>query len=88
MMRRAETRLRVWLMPVLIGLLSAGGLVTALLDDGVGEIFSWIALGLPVLISFWYLAGLNISRTQGHVVTPPAGSTNPMAQTDKATGQA
>ena len=78
-MRRGGVQPRVWLMPVFIGLASAAGLVTALLDDGVGEVFSWIALGLPVVLSFWYLAGLNLARIPGR-------SGQPKSHTHKATG--
>ena len=34
--------------PLVLGLLSVAGLLTALLSEGPGRYFSWIALGAPV----------------------------------------
>jgi hypothetical protein len=34
--------------------LSAGGLISALLADGVGDVVSWIALSTPVGVALWY----------------------------------
>jgi hypothetical protein len=42
--------LRLWGWPLLLGLLSASGLVSALISDGWGDVWSWLALGLPVLL--------------------------------------
>ena len=42
---------QVWLWPVVIALLSAAGLVSALLGDGVWDAVSWIALAPPNLLS-------------------------------------
>ena len=42
---------KVFGMPLAIGLLSAAGLFSALLDDGVWDILSWIGLGVPVWLS-------------------------------------
>lgn len=55
--RPAGTRLsgtQVWRTPVVLGLLSAVGLVAALLSDGLGDVVSWIALLVPVIIAFHY----------------------------------
>jgi hypothetical protein len=41
---------RLWGKPLLIALLSLAGLITALLGDGYWDLFSWIALALPVII--------------------------------------
>jgi hypothetical protein len=40
--------------PLLIGMLSIAGLLTALLSEGVGRYFSWIALGAPVAATAWF----------------------------------
>jgi len=40
--------------PLLLGLLSIAGLLTALLSEGVGRYFSWIAVGAPVVITAWF----------------------------------
>ncbi len=41
---------RVWGWPVALGLLSATGLVSALVSDGWGDTWSWLALGVPLLV--------------------------------------
>ncbi|BBH47002.1 hypothetical protein [Pseudomonas sp. KU43P] len=47
-MRRGLWRIFRW--PLLIGLLAALGLLSALLGDGVYDVVSWLALGLPLMI--------------------------------------
>jgi hypothetical protein len=42
--------------PLLLGLLSVAGLMTALLSEGAGRYFSWIAVGAPVLVTTWFFA--------------------------------
>lgn len=41
---------RLWGWPVALGLLSASGLASALVSDSWGDAWSWLALGLPVLV--------------------------------------
>ncbi|SFX42008.1 MULTISPECIES: hypothetical protein [unclassified Pseudomonas] len=41
--------------PVLIGVLCAGGLFSALLGDGAWDAVSWVGLGLPTLLGTWGL---------------------------------
>jgi len=41
-------------MPVLLGLVSACGLIAALLFDGIGDAVSWLALAAPVVTALWY----------------------------------
>lgn len=50
----------VWRWPVLIGVASLVGLVSALLGDGIWDLLSWATLALPVLIAglAWRRAGL------------------------------
>jgi hypothetical protein len=36
--------------PLFIGLLTAFGLVSALLDDGLYDALSWLALGIPLVL--------------------------------------
>ncbi|MDX1675142.1 MAG: hypothetical protein R3314_10150 [Longimicrobiales bacterium] len=50
-----QTTLRVWRLPLAIGLVSAGGLLFALLGDGAADALSWAALGVPVALSGWVL---------------------------------
>ena len=42
--------------PLLIGVLSTAGLLSALLYEGPGRDFSWIALGAPVALTAWFYA--------------------------------
>ena len=44
---------RIWAWPVAIAAVSASGLVSALLSEGWGDAWSWIALGLPVAVGAW-----------------------------------
>jgi hypothetical protein len=46
--------LKLWGMPILLGLLTTVGLVSALLGDGIWDIVSAFALGVPVLAGAWY----------------------------------
>ncbi len=46
---------RLWGWPVVIAAISASGLITALLSDGWGDLWSWLALGVPVGICAWCL---------------------------------
>jgi Flp pilus assembly protein TadB len=43
-------RLRLWGWPAALGLLSASGLLSALVSDAWGDVWSWVALGVPVLV--------------------------------------
>jgi hypothetical protein len=42
--------------PLLLSVLSIAGLLTALLSEGAGRYFSWIAVGAPVAITVWFFA--------------------------------
>jgi hypothetical protein len=46
---------KVWGLPVIIGIFSAIGLISALTGDNVWDVASWLALGFPVVVSFWFL---------------------------------
>ncbi|MFN4312464.1 MAG: hypothetical protein ACK4FK_17910 [Ferrovibrio sp.] len=46
--------LRLWGMPILLGILSGVGLVAALVADGWGDTLSWLTLGLLVVLMAWY----------------------------------
>lgn len=50
-MRRGLWMILRW--PLLIGLLSAFGLLSALLDDGLYDMLSWVTLGIPLLLVGW-----------------------------------
>jgi hypothetical protein len=40
--------------PLLLGLLSIAGLLSALFSAGSGRYFSWLALGAPVAVTAWF----------------------------------
>jgi hypothetical protein len=46
--------LKLWGMPMLLGLLTTIGLASALLGDGIWDIVSAFALGTPVAAGLWY----------------------------------
>lgn len=44
----------MWGVPILLGILTAVGLLSALLGDGMWDKLSAVALGIPVLVAIWY----------------------------------
>jgi hypothetical protein len=42
-------------MPVIIGIFSGIGLISALTGDDIWDAVSWLALGFPVVVSCWFL---------------------------------
>jgi hypothetical protein len=40
--------------PLVLGLLSIAGLLSALLSERPGRYFSWLALGAPVALAAWF----------------------------------
>lgn len=45
----------LWRWPIVLGVLSATGLLSALVSDGGwGDWWSWLALGLPVAVMAWF----------------------------------
>jgi hypothetical protein len=53
--RRIRSLGEIFAMPVLLGVLSAIGLVVALLGDEIWDTVGWVGLGIPLLIAVWYL---------------------------------
>jgi hypothetical protein len=46
---------RMWGWPIVLGLLTAFGLISALFSDGGwGDKLAWVALGIPVAVCAWY----------------------------------
>ncbi|WP_423598507.1 hypothetical protein [Roseateles sp. MS654] len=52
-MLSAESR-RLWTWPIALGVLSTSGLLSALVSDEWGDVWSWVGLGVPVLVLAWY----------------------------------
>jgi hypothetical protein len=46
---------QIWGAPLTLGVVSAVGLVAALLAYGLWDVLSWIALAVPVAVSAWGL---------------------------------
>jgi hypothetical protein len=46
--------LKLWGIPLMLGVLTIIGLVSALLGDGIWDIVSAFALGVPVAAGAWY----------------------------------
>jgi len=44
----------LWAWPLALALLTASGLASALVSDGWGDAWSWLALGLPVGVMAWF----------------------------------
>ena len=49
-----STAVRLWVWPVVLGVLTVTGLVSALLSETWGDTWSWFALGVPVVVMAWY----------------------------------
>jgi hypothetical protein len=46
---------RMWGWPIVLGLLTTLGLISALFSDGgLGDILAWFALGIPCVLGAWY----------------------------------
>lgn len=55
--RRSGKHYSLWQVfrwPLLIGVASAIGLVSALVADGVWDALSWALLALPLVVGVWY----------------------------------
>jgi hypothetical protein len=46
--------IRLWSVPILLGVLTAIGLVAALVGDGLLDYVSAVALGIPVALGTWH----------------------------------
>ena len=47
---------RVFAIPALLAVLSAIGLLAALIGDDLWDALSWLGLGVPVAVILWYVA--------------------------------
>ncbi|MDQ0069796.1 hypothetical protein J2W34_001570 [Variovorax boronicumulans] len=46
---------RMWGWPIVLGVLTTIGLISALFSDGgFGDMLAWVALGIPVVVCGWY----------------------------------
>ena len=44
----------MWRWPIVLGVASAVGLLSALLGDAVWDALSWVGLGAPVAVAAWF----------------------------------
>lgn len=44
----------LWGWPIVMGVLTTTGLLTALVSDTWGDWWSWVGLGVPVAVMGWY----------------------------------
>lgn len=50
----SRTALQIWGAPIVLAVLTAIGLVSALLGDGIWDALSAVTLGIPCLVGAWY----------------------------------
>lgn len=48
-----QTTSQIWAAPIVLGIVSAIGLVSALLGDGIWDELSWLALTAPIAAVLW-----------------------------------
>ncbi len=53
-----RSALKVFAVPIVLGVLSAIGLLAALLGDDWWDAVSWAALGIPCAVMAWYWFGV------------------------------
>jgi hypothetical protein len=62
-MSASLTKTQIWGAPVTLGVVSAFGLVSALLADGVWDVLSWLVLAVPVAVSAWGIVAATAAGT-------------------------
>jgi len=50
MTSRRQTLGQIFLIPAILAVVTLGGLVFALVEDGVWDAFSWVALSAPIVL--------------------------------------
>lgn len=48
---------QVFGIPIMLGVLTAVGLISALLGDDIWNVLSWLTLGVPCAVILWYWFG-------------------------------
>ena len=43
-----------WRAPIALGMLTASGLLSALISDGVGDVWAWMALAAPLMAAGYF----------------------------------
>ncbi len=50
-----QTTRQIWASPIVLGIISAIGLVSALLGDSIWDALSWVTLTAPVAAVLWFV---------------------------------
>ena len=50
-----QTTKQIWAAPIVLGIVSAIGLVSALLGDGIWDALSWVTLTAPIAAVLWFV---------------------------------
>ncbi|MFD0750946.1 hypothetical protein ACFQZS_12395 [Mucilaginibacter calamicampi] len=50
-----STFFRIWLAPIVIAVISAAGLLSALTGDDIWDVLSWITLSVPLVVIAYFL---------------------------------
>ncbi|WPH21600.1 hypothetical protein [Variovorax paradoxus] len=54
-MKQRHSFWHMWGWPIVLGVLTTFGLISALFSDGgLGDMLAWFALGIPVAVCGWY----------------------------------
>jgi hypothetical protein len=61
MRKPRQTLKQIFLIPLILAVLTAGGLVFALVEDGMWDALSWVALSVPIAL---YLGCIARGRQQ------------------------
>ncbi|TDQ06211.1 hypothetical protein [Pedobacter metabolipauper] len=56
-----KTFLKIWMAPIILAVISAVGLLSALIGDHLWDTISWLALGVPLIVGGYYLI-VNLTR--------------------------
>ena len=54
-MNVSQTTIQIWTAPIVLGIVSAIGLVSALLGDGMWDVLSWVTLTAPIAAVLWFV---------------------------------
>ena len=46
---------QIWTVPIALGIVSAIGLVSALLGEGMWDALSWVTLTAPIAAALWFV---------------------------------
>jgi hypothetical protein len=64
-----KTHKPVWRVPLLLGSGAASGLLSALFHDGLGDVWSWLALAAPLGVALWCMRRKPRAEERGVDVT-------------------